>query len=62
MTHILLILQLIAPGVASWSTVGEFGSIAACNLAGSLLVSSNSGTTTNFACMSKEVDITVKRQ
>lgn len=62
MTHILLILQLTAPSVASWSTVGEFNSIEACNLAGSLLVSTNSGTTTNYACLSKEVDITIKRQ
>jgi len=61
MTHILLILQLIAPGVATWSTVGEFNSMEACNLAGSLLVSTNSGTTTNYACLSKTVDITEKK-
>lgn len=60
MTHILLILQMTSTNITSWSTVGEFSSQAACVAAGSLLVFSNKETTVNYACLSKELELTAK--
>ena len=61
MLHILVILQLVTPGLSSWSTIGEFDSYESCNLAGNILVAGNKESTKMYACLQKTVDNQTKK-